>query len=165
RRPGLTGRREPTCRIRRTISRGMGAHQHAPQLHASGAWHPAAGRSPAFLQPKRLSATVPAEPTSGVLRGQPMKLAFFGHKPRAGEKGGGLYSYSLEILRGLRGRDVDVVFLYHGPRTRKRSGAKEIQLGSVNLFNKDVIAVPKALSIIKETLASERPDVAHASLS
>lgn len=94
-----------------------------------------------------------------------MKLAFFGHKPRPGEKGGGLYSYSLEILRGLRAREVDVVFLYHGPRTRKRSDAKEIQLGSVNLFNKDVIAAPKVLGIIKETLASERPDVAHASLS
>ena len=94
-----------------------------------------------------------------------MKLAFFGHKPRPGEKGGGLYSYSLEILRGLRARDVDVVFLYHGPRTRKRSDAKEIQLGSVNLFNKDVIAAPKVLGIIKETLASDRPDVAHASLS
>lgn len=94
-----------------------------------------------------------------------MKLAFFGHKPRPGEKGGGLYSYSLEILRGLRARYVDVVFLYHGPRTRRRTDAKEIQLGSVNLFNKDVIAAPKVLGIIKETLASERPDVAHASLS
>ena len=53
-----------------------------------------------------------------------MKLALFGHKPRPGEKGGGLYSYSLELLRGLRARDVDVVFLYHGARTRKRKEAK-----------------------------------------
>jgi glycosyltransferase involved in cell wall biosynthesis len=94
-----------------------------------------------------------------------MKLAFFGHKPRPGEKGGGLYSYSLELLRGLRAREMDIVFLYHGARTRKRTDAKEIQLGSVNLFNKDVIAGPRVLSIIKETLSVERPDVAHASLS
>lgn len=94
-----------------------------------------------------------------------MKLAFFGHKPQPGEKGGGLYNYSLEILRGLRARSVDVVFLYHGPRTRKRGDAKEIQIGSLNVFNKDVIADPKAQSLIKETLRTERPDVAHASLS
>jgi hypothetical protein len=94
-----------------------------------------------------------------------MKLAFFGHKPQPGEKGGGLYNYSLEILRGLRARHVDVVFLYHGPRTRKRGESKEVQIGSLNVFNKDVIADPKAQSIIKETLRAERPDVAHASLS
>ena len=88
-----------------------------------------------------------------------MKLAFFGHKPRPGEKGGGLFSYSLEILRGLRARGLDVVFLYHGPRTRKRGDVKEVQLGSFNVFNKDVISAPKAQSIIKETLELERPDV------
>lgn len=94
-----------------------------------------------------------------------MKLAFFGHKPRPGEKGGGLFSYSHETLRGLRARGLDVVFLYHGPRTRKRGDVKEVQIGSFNVFNKDVISGPKAQSIIKETLELECPDVAHASLS
>jgi glycosyltransferase involved in cell wall biosynthesis len=94
-----------------------------------------------------------------------MKLAFFGHKPRAGEKGGGLFSYSTEILRGLRANDIDVVFLYHGARTRKRKESKEVQIGSLNLFNKDVISEPKARRVMEDALRAERPDVAHASLS
>ncbi len=94
-----------------------------------------------------------------------MKLAFFGHKPRLGEKGGGLFSYSSEILRGLRANDMDVVFLYHGPKTRKRREIKEVQIGSLNLFNKDVISEPFAQRVIEDTLRAERPDVAHASLS
>ncbi len=94
-----------------------------------------------------------------------MKLAFFGHKPRPGERGGGLFNYSGEVLRGLRANGVDVVFLYHGPRTRKRKEAKEVQIGSLNLFNKDVISAPRARELIEDTLRAERPDIAHASLS
>ena len=94
-----------------------------------------------------------------------MKLAFFGHKPRSVEKGGGLFNYSSEILRGLRTNDVDVVFLYHGPKTRKSKDIKEVQIGSFNLFNKDVISEPSAQRVIEETLVAEQPDIAHASLS
>lgn len=94
-----------------------------------------------------------------------MKLAFFGHKPRPGEKGGGLFNYSAEILHGLRANGVDVVFFYHGPKTRKRKEVKEVQIGSFNLFNKDVISEPFAQRVIEDTLRIERPDVAHASLS
>ena len=94
-----------------------------------------------------------------------MKLAFFGHKTRSGDKGGGLFNYSAEVLRGLRVNGVDVVFLYHGPKTRHRRDAKEVQIGSFNLFNKDVISEPFAQRVIEQTLQSEQPDVAHASLS
>ncbi len=94
-----------------------------------------------------------------------MKLAFFGHRARNGDKGGGLFNYSAEVLRGLRANDVDVVFLYHGPKTRKRREMKEVQIGSLNLFDKDVISEPFAQRVIEETLRVEQPDVAHASLS
>ncbi|MBI3733647.1 MAG: glycosyltransferase family 4 protein [Chloroflexi bacterium] len=94
-----------------------------------------------------------------------MKLAFFGHKARAGERGGGLFNYSAEALRGLRALGTDVIFLYHGPRTRKRREMKEVQIGSFNVFNKDVLAEPNAQRVIEDTLRAERPDVAHASLS
>jgi glycosyltransferase involved in cell wall biosynthesis len=94
-----------------------------------------------------------------------MKLAFFGHRSRSGDKGGGLFNYSAEVLRGLRANDVDVVFLYHGPKTRKRREMKEVQIGSLNLFDKDVISEPFAQRVIEEALRVENPDVAHASLS
>lgn len=94
-----------------------------------------------------------------------MKLAFFGHRARNGDKGGGLFNYSAEVLRGLRANDVDVVFLYHGPKTRKRREMKEVQIGSLNLFDKDVISEPFAQRVIEEALRVEHPDVAHASLS
>lgn len=94
-----------------------------------------------------------------------MKLAYFGHKPQPGGKGGGLVSYSTEILRGLRARDLDIVFLYHGPRTRHRRDIKEIQIGALNILNKSMISTPNARELIEETLHAERPQIAHASLS
>ncbi len=94
-----------------------------------------------------------------------MKLAYFGHKPQPGGKGGGLVSYSTEILRGLRGRGIDITFLYHGPRTRHRRDSQEVQIGALNILNKSVISTPNARDVIEGTLRSARPDVAHASLS
>jgi len=94
-----------------------------------------------------------------------IKLAYFGHKPQPGGKGGGLVSYSTEILRGLRARELDVVFLYHGPRTRHRRDIKEVQIGAINILNKSMISTPNARELIEETLHAEQPQIAHASLS
>lgn len=94
-----------------------------------------------------------------------MKLAYFGHKPQPGGKGGGLVSYSTEILRGLRSRGLDITFLYHGPRTRRRRDSQEIQIGALNILNKSVISTPNARELIEETLRNARPQMAHASLS
>ncbi|MBI5877721.1 MAG: glycosyltransferase family 4 protein [Chloroflexi bacterium] len=94
-----------------------------------------------------------------------MKLAYFGHKPQPGGKGGGLVSYSTEILRGLRARGLDIVFMYHGPRTRHRRDSKEIQIGALNIMNRSVISTPNARELIEDTLRAERPQIAHASLS
>src|SRR5207247_7370260 len=131
--------------------RSMGADHGAAGIYARVAGHPPETRSPAVLQSGRVFAALCVMPSAGDA-GSAMKLAFFGHKPQPGEKGGGLYNYSLEILRGLRARSVDVVFLYHGPRTRKRCDAKETQMGSLNVSKKGVTADLQAQILLKEAL-------------
>lgn len=94
-----------------------------------------------------------------------MNIAWFGHVASA--RGNGLVTYSREMITGLRQRGQHVTFFYHTSRERglgQRDPA-DIRLGSFDILKRAMISSPKAREIIENTLARDRIDVAHLSLS
>jgi glycosyltransferase involved in cell wall biosynthesis len=90
-----------------------------------------------------------------------MKVVWFGHKAK--ERGDGLITYSREIIKGLEARGAEVIFFYRGDKTKE--DPENGRLGSFNIFNHDLVSVPRTKEIIDEVLEQERVDVVHASLS
>lgn len=93
-----------------------------------------------------------------------MKIAWFGHVPSP--RGNGLVTYSRELPAGLRRRNHQVVFFYHDTREHGPArAANHIRLAAINLFDRGALSLPRARAVIAETLAREKFDAAHVSLS
>lgn len=95
-----------------------------------------------------------------------MKVAWFGHA--AGAKRDGIITYSRETVRGLLDRELHVMFFYHATRERivmPPPDVQAIRIGALDILNRAVVSAPRAQRIIRHTLESTRPDIAHVSLS
>lgn len=88
-----------------------------------------------------------------------MKIAWLGHQRAL--MGDGLTTYSREMVRGLRARGVEVLFLHHGDQKR----GEGISLGALAASRRVVIPLPRTRQRIAELLRAEHVDLVHASLS
>jgi glycosyltransferase involved in cell wall biosynthesis len=96
--------------------------------------------------------------------GRYMKVAWFGHKTR--KRGNGLVSYSSQLAEGLAVRGAQVLFFYHGPPSNEAEQAPHLmRLSSLCLWDHDLISSPRSKAMIERTLADQRVDIAHVSLS
>ncbi len=93
-----------------------------------------------------------------------MKVAWFGHKTR--KRGNGLVIYSRQLRDGLDSRGAQVVFFYHGSGNEEvAENSRHVALGSLSLWDHDLISSPRANGVIARTLVDEKVDIAHVSLS
>ncbi len=95
-----------------------------------------------------------------------MKIAWFGHV--ASERHYGTMSYSRMMLNGLSQRAVDVVFFFHATRERHLvtpPNVRAVRIGAFDILNRATVSSLRAERVIKNVLRSERPQVAHVSLS
>ncbi len=95
-----------------------------------------------------------------------MKVAWFGHA--AGAKRDGIVTYSRETVRGLLQRDLEVLFFYHATREHlvmPPPNVHAIRIGALDILNRAVVSSLRAERIIRHALETERPAVAHVSLS
>jgi glycosyltransferase involved in cell wall biosynthesis len=95
-----------------------------------------------------------------------MKVAWFGHA--AGAKRDGIVTYSRETVRGILERELHVMFFYHATRERivmPPPDVHAIRIGALDILNRAVVSMPRAQRIIRHSLETTRPDVAHVSLS
>lgn len=88
-----------------------------------------------------------------------MKIAWLGHQRAL--MGDGLTTYSREMVRSLRARGLEVLFLHHGDD----KGGEGIYLGALAASRRVVIPLPRTKQRIAELLRAERVDLVHASLS
>jgi glycosyltransferase involved in cell wall biosynthesis len=89
-----------------------------------------------------------------------LRVAWLGQ--RSDGPGDGLVTYSREIIRGLRGRGVDVVFVHHHAGS---AGPSSVALDSLPVGERFRIAAPGSGRRLADLLRRERPDVVHVSLS
>jgi glycosyltransferase involved in cell wall biosynthesis len=89
-----------------------------------------------------------------------LRVAWLGQ--RSDGPGDGLVTYSREIVRGLRMRRTDVVFVHHHARS---AGPSSVALSSLQVGDRFRIAAPGSGRRIADLLRRERPDVVHVSLS
>lgn len=95
-----------------------------------------------------------------------MKIAWFGHV--ASDRHYGTMSYSRMMLNGLSQRNVQVVFFFHATRERHLvtpPNVRAIRIGAFDILNRATVSSLRAERTIKNVLRSERPQVAHVSLS
>jgi glycosyltransferase involved in cell wall biosynthesis len=95
-----------------------------------------------------------------------MRVAWFGHAASA--KRDGIVTYSRETVRGLLERELDVMFFYHATRERivmPPPNVHAVRIGALDILNRAVVSSPRAQHIIRHTLETMRPAVAHVSLS
>jgi len=93
-----------------------------------------------------------------------MKVAWFGHKTR--KRGNGLVSYSSQLTEGLAARGAQVLFFYHGPRSKQAEQTPHlIRLSSLRLWDHDLISSPRSKALIERALVDQQVDIAHVSLS
>jgi glycosyltransferase involved in cell wall biosynthesis len=96
--------------------------------------------------------------------GNPMKVAWFGHKTR--KRGNGLVMYSKQFREGLEARRAQVVSFYHGSMDEEiEEDSRHVRLRSLGFWDHDLISSPSARSLIRRTLVDEEVDIAHVSLS
>jgi glycosyltransferase involved in cell wall biosynthesis len=88
-----------------------------------------------------------------------VKIAWLGHQRAI--RGDGLTTYSREVVRSLRARGVQVLFLHHGDE----KGGEGIYLGALATSRRVVIPLPRTKRRMAELLRAERVDLVHASLS
>jgi glycosyltransferase involved in cell wall biosynthesis len=89
-----------------------------------------------------------------------LRVAWLGQ--RSDGAGDGLVTYSREIVRGLRKRGTDVVFVHHHARS---AGPGSVALSSLQVGDRFRIAVPGSGRRLADLLRCTRPDVVHVSLS
>lgn len=95
-----------------------------------------------------------------------MKIAWFGHV--ASDRHYGTMSYSRMMLNGLSQRGVQVVFFFHATRERHLvtpPNVRAVRIGAFDILNRATVSSLRAERTIKNVLRSERPQVAHVSLS
>lgn len=95
-----------------------------------------------------------------------MKIAWFGHV--ASDRHYGTMSYSRMMLNGLSQRQVEVVFFFHATRERHLvtpPNVRAVRIGAFDILNRATVSSLRAERTIKNVLRSERPQVAHVSLS
>lgn len=95
-----------------------------------------------------------------------MKIAWFGHV--ASDRHYGTMSYSRMMLNGLSQRAVEVVFFFHATRERHLvtpPNVRAVRIGAFDILNRATVSSLRAERTIKNVLRSERPQVAHVSLS
>ncbi len=95
-----------------------------------------------------------------------MKVAWFGHA--AGAKRDGIVTYSRETVRGLVQRDLQVLFFYHATREHlvmPPPNVRAIRIGALDILNRAVVSSLRAERTIRHVLETQRPAVAHVSLS
>lgn len=95
-----------------------------------------------------------------------MKIAWFGHV--ASERHYGTVSYSRMMLNGLSQRAVEVVFFFHATRERHLvtpPNVRAVRIGAFDILNRATVSSLRAERTIKNVLRSERPHLAHVSLS
>lgn len=95
-----------------------------------------------------------------------MRVAWFGHAAAA--KRDGIVTYSRETVRGLLERELEVMFFYHATRERivmPPPHVHAVRIGALDILNRAVVSSPRAQAIIRHTLETARPEVAHVSLS
>jgi glycosyltransferase involved in cell wall biosynthesis len=88
-----------------------------------------------------------------------MKIAWLGHQ--SASRGDGLTTYSREMVRSLRARGVEVLFLHHGDE----KDVEGVYLGALAASRRVVIPLPRTKQRIAELLRAENVDLVHASLS
>jgi glycosyltransferase involved in cell wall biosynthesis len=88
-----------------------------------------------------------------------MKVAWLGHHRTRG--GDGLITYSREMVRGLRARGVDVLFVHHGDP----AGPPAVRLKSLPFIRRLVIPLPHTKQRLAALLRQQRVDLVHVSLS
>jgi glycosyltransferase involved in cell wall biosynthesis len=89
-----------------------------------------------------------------------LRVAWLGQ--RSDGAGDGLVTYSREITRGLRRRDVEVLFVHHHAES---ASARAPALKSLLVGGRVRIAAPGSGRRLAGLLHRERPDVVHVSLS
>ncbi|MDR0357925.1 MAG: glycosyltransferase family 4 protein [bacterium] len=89
-----------------------------------------------------------------------LRVAWLGQ--RAAGKGDGLTVYSREVTRGLRARDVEVVFVHHDADS---GGAGSVGLPALSVAGTWRIAAPGARRRLREALRRRSVDLVHVSLS
>ncbi len=93
-----------------------------------------------------------------------MKVAWFGHKTR--KRGNGLVVYSNQLTQGLEACGVQLVFFYHGSRDEGPArDSQHVRLGSLGLWDHDLIPSPRAQGVIERILIDKKVDIAHVSVS
>lgn len=95
-----------------------------------------------------------------------MKIAWFGHV--ASDRHYGTMSYSRMMLNGLSQRAVEVVFFFHATRERHLvtpPNVRAVRIGAFDILNRATVSSLRAERTIKNVLRTERPQVAHVSLS
>lgn len=109
-----------------------------------------------------IDLTQPIQPTAT----SHLKIAWFGHV--ASERHYGTVSYSRMMLNGLSQRAVEVVFFFHATRERHLitpPNVRAVRIGAFDILNRATVSSLRAERTIKNVLRSERPHVAHVSLS
>jgi len=91
-----------------------------------------------------------------------MKVAWFGHQPEA-PSGDGLATYSREMVRGLRARGIEVLFVHHSDRPA--CSEHEVALGALARAGPVVIPQPRTKQRIAALLREQEVDLVHVSLS
>jgi glycosyltransferase involved in cell wall biosynthesis len=123
-------------------------------------WHPLPLERLVAIMVRSLSAGMRERAQSRTY----MKVAWFGHKTR--KRGNGLVRYSDQLTEGLEARGAHVLFFYHGPPVDNAAQAPHLtRLGSLSLWDHDLISSPRSRAIIKSTLQDEKADIAHVSVS
>src|SRR5437868_9729121 len=94
-----------------------------------------------------------------------LRIAWLGH--HSASRGGGMATYSQEMVAGLRAMGHHVTFFHHGEPDVDRSdeGSESVQLASVNvpLVKPLVLSPGKARRKLADLLGQRKFDVVHAS--